>query len=106
MRNLVLFKILLLIACLIISFRIVYINSSLNTAIHEQSAPFDHYNNDPLKDSAENRRNYIDTKMTVEKRIAELEKTRLPNWYGYIPFILSLLGGWLIKDIRRSVFKK
>jgi hypothetical protein len=44
--------------------------------------------------------------MTVEKRIAELEKTRLPNWYGYIPFILSLLGGWLIKDIRRSVFKK
>ena len=106
MRLIVILKILLAIGCIYLSFRLFFINYSIDNSIHEQVTALVKLKNDPALDSAENRKRYTQRNADINKKIYSLYKKRYSKWYEVIGLILAFISSGLLKNITTILFKK
>jgi|GEM_PF-4499373 len=99
-------KILLAIGCIYLSFRLFFINYSIDNSIDEKVTALVKLKNDPALDSAENRRRYARRKADINKQIDSLYKKRYSKWYGFFGLILAFISSRLLRNIATTVFKK
>ena len=99
-------KILLAIGCIYLSFRLFFINYSIDNFIHVQVTTLGKLKNDPALDSAENRKRYTLSNTDINKQIDSLYKKRYSKWYGFIGVILIFISSRLLRNIATTLFKK
>lgn len=105
MRLIILIKILLAIFCIYLSFRLVFINASIDKSLNEQYHALSKLRNDPALDSAENRKRYAQRRTEINQQIDSLGEMRYSSWYKFIGIIFASIAGWLSRNLF-TLFKK
>lgn len=106
MRLIFLIKILLAIGCIYLSFRLVFINDTIDKLINEQYNTLHKLRGDPALDTAENRKIYLQKKTEINNQIDSLSEKRYSNWYKFIAIIFGYIAGFLVRDIVSTLFRK
>jgi hypothetical protein len=106
MRLILWLKIVLLIGFIYFSLRVIFIDYPIEQSIKAQQTVLSKLRKDRALDTSEGRERYLQKRLVIQKQIDNLHKKKHPNWYQYIPIILSPIAGWLIRGIIFTVFKK